>query len=377
MNYRFVAALAGAAFLVAACGGDANTAETTAGEAPERMAMADIVGLAEETTANNEPLDDICRRLYADAEADTDLKVGLVAGAANIDDGTFSQAAFEGMEAAGRCFGLETSFLESAGDDSAGQLDTMLTKDVDIVITVGFPFQDVTLDAAADRPDLRFIGVDQGNPDDLDNYVAIAFRDDQVGFIAGAMAGLLTEGGIVAVVAGPDTVPPVVAIADGFEAGVAHTNPEATVLRRHLDSFVDPESGAATAQANVGNGADVVFGAAGDTGTAATRVAATSGAWAIGVDQDEYFTTFAGGAEPGANRLATSAIKRVDLGVFLTLAAYSIGEVEGGGLLLGAENGGVGYAPFHQADIGDDVAVALEDIRLGLASGDIEPLAGD
>ncbi len=375
MNYRFAAALVGAVLLLVACGGDATEEAATSSSAPQQLAMADILAMTEETTANNEPLDDICRRLFADVDPDTDLRVGLVAGAASIDDGTFSQAAFEGMEAAGRCFGLETSFLESAGDDTAQQLETMLAKDVDVVITVGFPFQAVTLTAVADRPDLDFIGVDQANPDSLPNYVAIAFRDDQVGFVAGAMAGLLTEADVVAVVAGPDTVPPVVAIADGFEAGVSYTNPEATVLREHLDSFVDPEAGAATAVAHIGDGADVVFGAAGDTGTAATRFAADSGAWAIGVDQDEYYTTFAGGAEPGADRLATSAIKRVDLGVFLSLAALSTGGVEGGGLMLDAANGGVGYAPFHQAEIPDDVAAALEEIRVGLASGAIEPLA--
>ncbi len=99
---------------------------------------------------------------------------------------------------------------------------------------------------------------------------------------------------------------------------------------------------------------------------------AADGASVIGVDQDEYFTTFAGGAEPYSEHLVTSAIKRVDLGVFLTLASMSAGEVEGGNFLLDAANGGVTYAPFHQADVPAEVATRLEQLRVDLASGKLD-----
>ncbi len=359
--------------LLTACGAGAGDDERAATDAPPaRLAVTDLVDAAAESTANNEPLDDLCRRAFVDPPFVPELTVGLVADVASIDDGTFNQAAFEGMEAAGRCFGVTTTFLESAGDDAAAQIASMIEADVDIVVTVGFQFQQATLDAATDQPDVRFVGVDQANEPELTNYVAISFRDDQVGFLAGAMAGLLTQSNTVAVIAGPDTVPPVVAIADGFEAGAELTRPGVVVLRRHLDSFVDGPAGADQAATFVGAGADVVFGAAGESGARAIRTAAASGASVIGVDQDEYFTTFAGGAEVHADRIVTSAIKRVDLGVFLTIAAMASADVEGGGFVLDAANGGVTFAPFHEADVPADVADELEYIRRQLAAGELD-----
>ena len=380
MNVRLLSLLLAAALLLGACDKDANIDRSPSAPlaTAERLALADVVRMAQSATKNNQPLDEICPKVNPNAELVDDLTVGLLLlpDVGSIDDGTFNQAAFEGMEAAGRCFGVATTFLESAGGDSASQIQSLLDRQVDIIIGVGFQFQEAIVSAATARPDVRFIGVDQLNPDRLANFVAISFRDDQVGFLAGATAALLSDSGTVAVIAGPTSVPPVVAIADGFEAGARHISPESTVLRHHFDSFNDPQAGAAQATAFIAEGADVVFGAAGATGSGSTRSAAASGALVIGVDQDEYYTTFAGGSEVGANRLVTSAIKRVDLGVFLTIAAMSQSGIEGGDFVLDAANGGVTYAPFHEAEVPDEVAARLNDLRLGLASGDIDPTAG-
>ena len=82
--------------------------------------------------------------------------------------------------------------------------------------------------------------------------------------------------------------------------------------------------------------------------------ATAQGVWGIGVDQDEYFTTFDGGDAPGSDKLATSAIKRVDYGVFAQILNVLEEDFEGGIFILTAENGGIGYAPFHDADIPED-----------------------
>lgn len=363
-------ALIGMLAVLTACSGTTPIDEQ-AEAPPTELAITDLLVTAEESAMARETLDDLCRRVYPEVELSTDLTVGLVADVASIDDGTFNQAAFEGMEAAGRCFGVTTTFLESAGDDAEAQIASLVDAEVDIVITVGFQFQEATVAAAIDRPDIRFIGVDQVNPDELANYVAISFRDDQVGFLAGVTAASLSETGTVAIVAGPDTVPPVVAIADGFEAGAREVDPDIVVLRQHLDSFVDGPAGANQAAAFVADGADVIFGAAGETGAGALRIAASLGAHVIGVDQDEYFTTFAGGGQPFAGQIVTSAIKRVDLGVFLTIASMSNDRMQGGGgLVLDAANGGVTYAPFHEAEVPPELAATLEQYRLWLAAGE-------
>jgi basic membrane lipoprotein Med (substrate-binding protein (PBP1-ABC) superfamily) len=100
--------------------------------------------------------------------------------------------------------------------------------------------------------------------------------------------------------------------------------------------------------------------------------AAKQGVWGIGVDQDEYFTTFNSGAADGSEFLATSAVKRVDLGVFDNIATAVGGTCATGIFSLTAENGGITYAPVHDADIPEDVATELESIRQGLADGSID-----
>ncbi|MEM7337413.1 MAG: BMP family ABC transporter substrate-binding protein [Actinomycetota bacterium] len=374
MDLRALGVMLSFVVLVAGCGGDAEQAVTD--EPPTDLAavlpMAEIVDTDQMVDAGAMELDELCAALYADVPIASDASVGLVADVAAITDGTFNQYAFEGMEAAGRCFGVLTGFLESAGNDAEEQIGQMVDRDLDIIVTVGFQFAEATAAAAEANPGISFIGIDQTNPTGIENLIGITFRDDQVGYLAGVAAASLSETGTVGIVAGPDTVPPVVAIADGFEAAVAATDPNVSVLRTHLDTFADPQLGAEEGARMLDAGADVLFGAAGPTGTGAIMSAAAAGTSVIGVDQDQYFTSFAGGAEPHADRLVTSAVKRVDLGVFLTVAALTQGAVAGGDFQLDAANGGVTYAPFHEAEVSADVADALEAARRGLADNTID-----
>ncbi|HSK22811.1 MAG TPA: BMP family ABC transporter substrate-binding protein [Egicoccus sp.] len=314
-------------------------------------------------------LGDLCVERFADLEVDRPLHVGLMTDSGSVNDGTFNQFAYEGMQAAARCFGFETTYVASgASDDYAAHLRD-LVQDVDAVVTVGFPLTEATEEVAADYPDVVFVGIDQTVDHAGDNYARVTYRDDQGGFLAGVAAGLLTRSGTVGVVAGPDDVPPVVDLAEGFEAGIAHVGGDVTVLRDHLDSFSDPEAGADKADEFTQAGADVIYAPAGMTGSGAILRAAQRGAWVIGVDQDQYLTTFEGGRVPGSERIATSTVKRVDLGVFLQLADLAAGAFRGGQVALDAATGGVSYAPAHEADIPADVHARLEEVRRELATG--------
>ena len=143
-------------------------------------------------------------------------------------------------------------------------------------------------------------------------------------------------------------------------------------LSIYNESFVDPAKGASDAAQFMGEGADVIFGAGGPTGSGGVKAAAEAGAWGIGVDQDEYFTTFAGGTAPGSEFLATSAMKRVDLAVFRNIAAAIDGSFAGGIYALTAANNGITYAPFHDAMIPAEAAATVEMVRAGLADGSID-----
>ncbi len=160
-----------------------------------------------------------------------------------------------------------------------------------------------------------------------------------------------------------------------FENGCHYVNPDSTTLGVYLPSFTDPDGGASTATQLLGEGADIIFGAGGPTGSGGIRAAAEAGTYVIGVDQDEYTTTFGNGSTPGADRIISSALKRVDVGVhdqIKGLVDPSSGLWQGGSLyILDAANGGITYADFHDAAdaIPQAVQDRLEEIRTELADG--------
>ncbi|MEE8599528.1 BMP family lipoprotein [Euzebya tangerina] len=351
---------------------DAMDEEAMDEEEPTEEAMDEEAMDEGDEVSGGATLEDVCAD-YEGTEVPEDFNVGLVTDIGRIDDGTFNQFANDGMEAAADCLGFETNVIETASEaDYSTNIETILESDPEVVVTVGFLLADTTLEAANANPDINFIGIDQFQEEYPENYVGILFREDQGGYIAGAMAALLSESGTVGVVGGLETVPPVVRFVNGYEAGAQSVNPDINVLSVYTDSFTDPAQGASAAEQFLGEGADVIFGAGGQTGSGAVQAAAEAGAWGIGVDQDEYFTTFGGGSSPGADRLATSAIKRVDLGTFVQIGESLTGDFSGGIFTLDAANGGISYAPFHDADVPDDVASQIEEVRAGLADGSIE-----
>src|SRR3990170_540592 len=308
--------------------------------------------------------------------------VCLVTDVGRVNDGTFNQYAYEGMLNAVDAFGLESTFIETqAQTDYEKNINTCVQEGYSIVVTVGFLIGDATLAAAQANPGTYFIGVDQFFAGHPANFVGIQYREDQGGFLAGAMAAMMTESGTVAGVYGID-IPPVVKFRNGFEQGARYVNPDINLLGVYIDDFVAPDRGASAAEQFLGEGADVIFGAGGPTGSGGIKRAAEEGIWVIGVDQDEYFTTFGQGTTPGSEFLMSSAVKRVDLGVYDQIFGFLSGTDAGGALyILDASNGGITYAPVHDAAVPTDVLDRLEAIRAGLADGSIQtgvdPISGE
>jgi basic membrane lipoprotein Med (substrate-binding protein (PBP1-ABC) superfamily) len=308
--------------------------------------------------------------------------VCLVTDLGRVNDGTFNQFAHEGAETATDDFDLDYTFIETSSQaDYARNIQTCLDEEFDAIVTVGFLIADATYAAAEANPDVYFIGVDQffgseAQPP-LPNLVGIQYREDQGGFLAGAMAAMMTESGIVAGVYGIN-IPPVVKFRNGFEQGVAYINEQdgtdVQTLGVYIDNFIAPDRGAAAAEQFIGEGADVIFGAGGPTGSGGISYAAANDTLVIGVDQDEYLSTFGEGETPGAENVITSAIKRVDLGVYDMIEALVNGEgfPESSLYILSAENEGITYAPAHDADVPEEVTARMDEILAGLADGSIE-----
>jgi basic membrane lipoprotein Med (substrate-binding protein (PBP1-ABC) superfamily) len=375
-RYKALAMVLALGIVAAGCGSDDDDEAGDGGEDTEQGSGdgGDSGGEAPSDGPPSVTLEDECEAAKADGvEAPEGFQVNLVTDIGRVDDGTFNQYAYEAMEAAKECFGFETSFIETTSEaDYASNIATTLENEPNVIITTGFLLADDTLAAAEANPEVDFIGVDQFQPEFPANYVGVQFREDQGGFMAGVLAASLSESGVIGVVGGREDVPPVVRFVNAYETGAKSVNPDIQVLSVYNESFTAPDKGASDAAQFIGEGADVVFGAGGQTGSGGIAAAAEQGVWAIGVDQDEYFTTFNEGEAPGSDKLATSAVKRVDLAVFRNIVASMTDEFEGGLYTLEAANDGITYAPFHDAELPEEAVAALEEARAGLADGSID-----
>ncbi|MCA9950311.1 MAG: BMP family ABC transporter substrate-binding protein [Anaerolineales bacterium] len=340
--------------LLAACGGQ------EAEPAAEESAPAEEAAPAEETSNED-----------ADCSSDEVFCVGLVTDVGEIDDKSFNQSAWEGAQSAAAAAGGKADFIETQdAKDYGANIGLFANNGYDVIVTVGFAMGEATAEAAAQYPDIKFIGVDQFQGEPIDNLAGLVFNEDKSGFLAGALAAMLTESGKIAAVLGTDLVPPVVAFKEGYEGGARFINPDIEYISTYhpggMDvAFTDPEWGASTTKQAVDQGADVVFGAGGKTGNGALiEAAGNDGVFCIGVDTDQWETV------PEAHPcLVSSAMKLITPGVEDLVAAVQAGDFPAGNFF-----GAAGLAPFHDFEdqISQEIKDKLAEIDAGLQDGSIE-----
>ena len=312
----------------------------------------------------------------------------LVTDLGRVNDGTFNQFAHEGALEAADEYDLEYKWIETQSEtDYGANIQTCIDEGFEVIVTVGFLIADATNGAAEANPDVYFLGVDQFVMGGPTNYVGIQFREDQSGFLAGVLAAQVADSigsDTIAGVYGID-IPPVKKFRNGFEQGAHYVNADMNLLGVYIDNFVAPDRGASAAVQFIGEGASVIFGAGGPTGTGGILAAAQQGVFVIGVDQDEWVTSFGSGATPGSEYIISSAIKRVDQGVYDMVAALAesmMGDFPGGGIyLMDVALNGVGLAEKHEADIDDaffDTAATVAEMMIaGSVSTGVDPVSGD
>ncbi len=298
--------------------------------------------------------------------------VGLVTDVGEIDDKSFNQSAWEGVQMAEEKLGAKIDYVETSdAKDYGANIALFADEKYDVIVTVGFALGEATIEAAGKYPDINFIGVDQGQWEGtVDNVAGLIFPEDKAGFQAGALAAMMTETDTIAAVLGTDLVPPVVAFKEGYEAGAKYINPDIQIISTYhpggLDvAFTDPEWGASTAAQAIDQGADVIFGAGGKTGNGALiETAGNEGLYCIGVDSDQW------GTVPEAHScLISSAMKLITPGVYDLIELSKNGEFPAGNYF-----GGTGLAPFHDFDstIPQEVKDKLAEIAAGLDDGSIQ-----
>jgi ABC-type uncharacterized transport system permease subunit/basic membrane lipoprotein Med (substrate-binding protein (PBP1-ABC) superfamily) len=306
------------------------------------------------------------------------VRVGLVTDVGRIDDGTFNQYAYEGLMRAVEEQSIPFEVIQTESQiDYEANIRQMIERGCAFIVTVGSTAGAAVERLAMRHPEIHFIIVDYEPLPESRNVTGLVFAEDQAGFLAGALAGLVTERATVGFVGGMD-VTPVRKFQRGFEHGVAFTNRRASVVQKYTDSFTDRKTGARAAGELIEQGADVLFAAGGLSGSAAIQAAAEQGMWVIGVDQDEWATTFQGGESTGAGRLLTSAVKRVDQAVYTAVTQAVQGKLKGGVLRFDLRNDGVGLAPYHAADtaVPSEVRGQILEVTEGLRRGRVRTRVG-
>ena len=302
------------------------------------------------------------------------VSVGLVPDEQGVTDLSINQLAYEGLLRAESDLGVTGNVYTPAGAaEYEAKLQECADAGNDLCISVGFLMAEATQNVASANPDTLFALVDSESSTPLSNLRGILFAADEVGYLAGTLAGLMTESDVIGGVGGMQ-IPSVEAFLVPYGIGAHCANLQTTVLLTYTGTFGDPELGAQVAQQMLDQGADVIFAAAGPTGNGALLTTTQSGAWAIGVDVDQYFTLFGGGSVPGADHLLSSAMKRVDNAIYQTIADVVAGTFAGGAVEYGLLEDGVGLAPYHEADasVPSSVRDALEAVRQGIIDGTID-----
>ena len=302
------------------------------------------------------------------------LKVGLVTDVGKVNDGTFNQFAYEGLQRAGKELGVETAYIETQAQTDYGKnIDQFASQNFDVIIGVGFLMGDAFKEASTKYPNIKFAIVDFAYDPALPNVEGLVFAEDEAGYLAGALAASISKSGTIGVVGGIK-IPPVQKYIQGYTNGAKSINPNIDVKSVYIDSFTDRARGAEAARDQISQGADVIFGAGGQTGSGGIQAAAQQGVFVIGVDQDEFLTTFNKGATAGADKLVSSALKRVDVAVYNAIKDIQDGTFKGSTKLFNAANSGVGLAGPNNsgAVITAEIKTKLDTIQKGLADGSIK-----
>ena len=336
---------------------EATEADTE--EASSEEASSEEVSEAESEEASSE------EDTEAETEEDIDgtgFKIGMVTDVGGVNDGSFNQSAWEGLQRAAENFGCEVKYIESKGDaDFVPNIESFLDEDYDLIICTGYVMADAVSDAAELNPDQKFAIVDDASNADLDNVTCMMFEQEQASYLVGLAAGYTTESNVVGFVVGQanETMN---SFGYGYCAGVLDANPDATILQYNANSFGDASAGKTAVNTMVTKGADVVFHAAGGTGLGVIDGCKENGIWAIGVDSDQ--------SPLAPETILTSALKRVDNACYDATKKAILGTLEGGVATYDLAAGGVDIAPTTD-NLSKDVLEKIEDAKKDIIAGDL------
>lgn len=292
-----------------------------------------------------------------------------------LGDRSFCDSANQGVIRANAELNAEVDLIETQGvHEHETAMRGAINRGYDLIMGVGLDTQ-MMLDLAAEYPDQAFASPSELSADNLPpNLAALLINVHESSFLAGLIAGYMTETGKVGCVAGGDA-PGINQFYYGYKQGVLAANPDAQVYVNYLGfDFSNPTLGKESAMSLYNEGCDIIYSVAGLSGEGVLQAAAETGNFAIGVDnvQDEFY--------PGS--IITSVIKRVDNTTYQLIADYASGNFTPGFQTLGLKDGATGiswdagYTTFEDNGPADMVAkvagakALVEEYKAKILSGE-------
>lgn len=302
--------------------------------------------------------------------------LALIAGAASADpavifdlggkfDKSFNESAYTGAQMWADETGgsyLEIELKSEAQREQA--LRAFAERGANPIITTGFAMSDPIAEVASDYPDTKFVTID--GYVDAPNALTIGFSEHEGSYLVGMMAAMASESGTVGFIGGMD-VPLIRKFGCGYAQGVLAVNPDATIVANMTgttpSAWNDPVKGSELTRAQISQGADVIYAAAGGTGVGVLQTAADEDILSIGVDSNQNYL------HPG--QVLTSMLKRVDVAVYDVLMQGD--DLQTGFQTFDLASNGVGYAldENNEALVTQEMIDALDAAREGIISGEI------
>jgi len=284
-------------------------------------------------------------------------------------DKSFNEAAYNGAERFASETGGSYRDLEISSEAQREQaLRRFAEAGFNPIVTTGFAQAGPISNVAPDYPDTKFVTIDGFvDPAEHPNVLSVLFKEHEGSYLVGMLAAMASETDTVGFVGGMD-IPLIRKFACGYAQGVKAVNPDATIVANMTGTtpaaWNDPVKGGELTKAQISQGADVVYAAAGGTGLGVLQAAADEDIYAIGVDSNQNYL------HPGS--VLTSMLKRVDVAVFDAMSAGA--DLETGVQVLGLAEEGVGWAlDENNAElISDEMETAVEEAKQQIIAGEIE-----
>lgn len=298
--------------------------------------------------------------------------VGVVTYGGGIEDASFNQSAWDGLQRLSGTGACETSFLETTNGDFAGNLDRLITQGGRLCWGIGYDCAETIRAKAAENPDRSFAVIDCSFDDTPDNLTGVVFRAEEPSFLVGYIAACTTKTGKIGFVGGEDNSV-IHAFEYGFRAGVAYggsvRSRTLTVDSLYAGSFTDAAKGKELAGQLYKDGCDIIYHAAGETGIGVIEAAKENDLYVIGVDKDQSYLA--------PENVLTSALKYVSTAVFRVSQDWLDGTSIGGTTIsLGLAEDAVGISEVNNL-YPDSVYEETMELKDKIISGEITPPADE